>query len=58
MTQYFFVKVDFLGRRVLQMGSGRSGGETKRRVVTANTHFSLIVAIGTSTDFKCIFPIP
>ena len=50
--------MDFLGRRVLQMGSGRSGGEAKRRVVTANKHFSLNVVIGTNTDFKCIFPIP
>jgi len=38
------VKVDFLGRRILQMGSGSSGGETKR------TDFSLNVAIGTSND--------
>ena len=32
------------------MGSGRSGGKTKRRVATANTHFSLNVAIGTNKD--------
>ena len=42
--------MDFIGRRVLQMGNGCSGGETKRRVATANTHFSLNVATGTNKD--------
>ena len=42
--------MDFLGRCVLQMGSGHSGGEMKRRVAAANMHFYLNVAIRTNKD--------
>jgi len=44
------VKMDFLGRRVLQLRSGRSSSDTKRRLVAVDTDFFLNVAIGTNKD--------